>query len=224
MVTGQPDHPEIEMHDVGIRYDGQWIMRHFSLRLARGEKVGLSGPSGVGKSTVLRCVLGLVEPAEGQVRVAGMPVDGQHVWEVRRKVAYVAQEPDLGQGTVRQILQRPFQYKANAHLRSNLDRAGQWLDHFNLSQSLLEKDMSTLSGGEKQRVALISAILLDRSIVLLDEASSALDKENKQKVAEFFRDAPRLTVLAVSHDAEWQNFADRNVTLSPPEAEEDGHD
>jgi putative ABC transport system ATP-binding protein len=206
----------IEIDHVGVRYDGRWVLKDFSLGLARGEKVTLTGPSGAGKSTVLRCVLGLVVPQEGSVRVFGRPVDERHVWQVRRQLAYVAQEPDLGAGTAREVLERPFHYKANAPLRGNLGRTIELLERFCLPAPLLDKEIATLSGGEKQRIALISAILLDRPVVLLDEASSALDRENKQAVAGFFREVRDLTVLSVSHDTEWQAFSERVVHLSRP--------
>ncbi len=207
------DDTAIEIDRLGVRYDGRWVLRDFSLRLGRGEKVVVAGPSGAGKSTLLRCVLGLVTPREGSVHVFGRAMDGQHVWELRRQLAYVAQEPDLGPGTAREVIERPFGYKANASLRSNLQRLEELLDRFNLPSSLMDKEMPTLSGGEKQRIALVSAILLDRAVVLLDEASSALDKANKQAVVSFFQQARELTVLAVSHDTEWRGFSDRVVEL-----------
>jgi len=214
------DDTAIEVDRLGVCYDGRWVLRDFSLRLGRGEKVVITGPSGTGKSTVLRCVLGLVMPQEGSVHVFGQAMDGHHVWELRRQLAYVAQEPDLGSGTAREVIDHPFEYKANASLRGNLERLGELLERFNLPPSLMDKDMSALSGGERQRIALVSAILLDRSIILLDEASSALDKDNKQAVVSFFQQARELTVLAVSHDTEWQGFSDQVVEL--PDGSADG--
>ncbi len=207
-------HCAIEIDDLGINYDDRWILRGFSSRVAAGEKVSLTGPSGSGKSTVLKCILGLVEPQEGSINVLGNPVAGGGVWETRRSLAYVAQEPELGAGLVRQAIERPFAFKANAGLRGNLKRLVPLLERFNLDPALLEKESLSLSGGEKQRIALILAVFLDRPIILLDEASSALDQDNKQAVVEFIREAGDLTVLSVAHDAEWLGFADRVVNLS----------
>ncbi len=203
----------LQIDGLGVRYDGRWVLREFSLRLGAGEKIALTGPSGAGKSTVLRCVLGLAMPGEGEVRVRGKKMDGDSVWTLRRELAYVAQEPDLGPGTAREVLGRSFEYKANAALRPNLEKLPGLMERFGLAENLLGKEMTDLSGGEKQRFALISAILLDRPIVLLDEASAALDKANKEAVAEFFRESDGLSVLAVSHDTEWAAFADRVVEL-----------
>ncbi len=204
----------IEIEKLGVKYDGRWVLRDFATQVDAGEKVTLTGPSGSGKSTILKCVMGLVVPLEGSIRVLGNHVDGHGVWKTRRSLAYVAQEPDLGTGTVRQAIERPFDYKANALLRGNLDRLPALLERFNLPQVLLDKATTSLSGGEKQRIALITAILLDRPIILLDEASSALDKTNKKAVADFFRQAGDLTLLSVAHDAERLGFSDRVINLA----------
>ncbi|NLF31500.1 MAG: ABC transporter ATP-binding protein [Planctomycetes bacterium] len=204
----------IDIRRLGVRYEDRWVVRGFDLPIRPGEKVTLTGPSGSGKSTVLKCVLGLVVPTEGEVRVLGRPVDTEHVWLLRRRMAYVAQEPDLGAGTAREVLHRPFAYRANGPLRANLQRVPSLMERFGLAAELLDKPVSALSGGEKQRIALVSAILLDRDILLLDEASSALDKANKQAVAACLREADALTVLSVSHDVEWADFSNRVVDMA----------
>jgi ABC-type multidrug transport system ATPase subunit len=213
----------IDMANLGVCYGGRWVLRGFNLEVRPGEKVSLSGPSGSGKSTVLRCALGLVVPDEGAISIRGAPLDGQTVWTLRHQMAYVAQEPDLGTGTVRQAIERPFAYKANAHLRANLERLPALLERFRLAGDLLDKESASLSGGEKQRVALVSAILLDRPMLLLDEASSALDKDNRQTVVEFIRQARDLTVLSVSHDAEWMGACDRVVDLIHRDTRQENH-
>lgn len=206
--------PAIEIADLGVRHDGRWVLEGFSLQVARGERVTLTGPSASGKSTVLRCVLGLVIPQTGHVRILGRPLDGARVWEIRRQLAYVAQEPDLGSGTAREALHRPLAYRANAHLRGRTERVPGLLSRFGLPESVLDKEMGTLSGGEKQRIALVSAMLLERPIVLLDEASSALDTDNRRALAACLQEARDLTVLSVSHDTEWLASSHRVVELA----------
>lgn len=203
----------IEINGLSVQHDGQWILKDFSLELHSGEKVTLTGPSGCGKSTVLRCILGLVVPDSGSISIMGHPIDGHTIWKARHDLAYVAQEPDLGSGTVIETIEKPFGYRANIHLRDNLGRLGELMDRFNLPEAIKQKQMSALSGGEKQRIALVTAILLDRTIVLLDEASSALDKENKQAVVDYFQQAKETTVLSVAHDVEWMGFSNRVVEM-----------
>jgi ABC-type iron transport system FetAB ATPase subunit len=111
----------------------------------------------------------------------------------------VAQEPDLGTGSVRKVLEHPLDYKTNMELKKNLKKVPELFDHFSLSRGLLDKEVTSLSGGEKQRLALIGAILLDRKIYLLDEATSALDQANREIVLKYFREHENLTVLSITH-------------------------
>ncbi len=203
----------IDINGLTFQIDNRMLLRDFSLRVASGEKVMLSGPSGCGKTTLLRCILGLVIPQSGVIRILGRALNAASVWELRRHLAYVAQEPDLGVGTVREVLAQPFRFKANAALRGNIERVPCLMDRFRLPAGLLDKFMPTLSGGERQRVALISAILLERPIILLDEASAALDPVNRDAVIDYFRQAGEVTVLSVSHDREWMAFCGRSLSL-----------
>jgi ABC-type iron transport system FetAB ATPase subunit len=203
----------VQLNKLNVAFDGQPVLKDLSLSVHHGDKVTLTGPSGSGKSTVLRCILGLVMPDSGTITIFGEPVTRHNIWQKRRDIAYVAQEPDLGTGSVKEVIETPFFFRANAGLRDNLARLPEIMERFNLPQPLLEKQITRLSGGEKQRIALVIAILLDRPIVLLDEASSALDTKNKQAVTEYFRQADSTTVLSVAHDTEWLEFATRVVDM-----------
>lgn len=203
----------LQAKDLNVRFNGQTVLQGFSLALKAGEKAVLTGPSGCGKSTVLRCLLGFVAPESGTIVVAGTPLTAETVWSLRQRVAYVGQEPELGEGLVRQALERPFHYRANAPLRGNLQRAPELFEQFGLARTLLDKETGDLSGGEKQRVALVSALLLDRRIFLLDEITSALDGTSKDAVIDAFRGRDDVTALFVAHDTERFSFADQMLTL-----------
>lgn len=208
----------LEAADVTVRFNGQTVLRDFSMTLKAGEKAILTGPSGCGKSTVLRCLLGFVAPSGGAILIEGTPLTAETAWTLRQRIAYVGQEPELGSGSVRQALERPFQYRANAGLKDNLERAPGLFETFGLAPSLLDKEASDLSGGEKQRAALVSALLLDRRIFLLDEITSALDPKSKDAVADYFRRRSDIAALFVAHDAERFSFADQAISLSPVHA------
>lgn len=203
----------LELENVNISFEKQPVLREFSLTLAAGERVMLRGPSGCGKSTLLRCVLGFATPDAGSVRIFGEELTPSSVWSLRQKLAYVPQEPELGDGSAGDALERPFHYHANRHLRDRLKEIPDMLDKLGLPSSVLDKDIRSLSGGEKQRLALAGALLLGRSLLLLDEATSALDPENKQRVGALLADLPGLTVLAISHDAEGWGPDTRTITL-----------
>lgn len=201
----------LEARNLTVRFADQAVLDGFSIALRAGEKALLTGPSGGGKSTVLRCLLGFVAPQAGSVHIHGRELTGETVWKLRRYLAYVGQEPDLGTGTVAEVLERPFHFRANAALRENLARIPELFEHFGLAEQLLAKETSSLSGGEKQRVALVSALLLDRDIFLLDEVTSALDKRSRQVVVDYFRSRDDATVLFVAHESDLFAFVDQVV-------------
>ncbi len=203
----------LEMKDVSIQFDGRPVLSGFSMCVQAGEKIALTGPSGAGKSTVLRCLMGLAVPVSGRIRICGETLDGRSVWTLRHRLGYVAQEPEMGCGTVGEFLRRPLEYHANAAIRDNLEKLPELLDRFGLSRDILHRDSGALSGGEKQRLAWIGALLLDRPILLLDEASSALDEASRDAAADLLRTAAGVTVLSVSHDVEWRKRFSRSLTL-----------
>ena len=203
----------LKAENVSLTFDGNRVLEKFSLQIAAGQKVLIAGPSGCGKSTILKCFLGLVIPETGLIAITGKSLTSKTVWNLRRKIAYVTQEPALAWGTVRQAVYRPFHYRANTNLRRNTDRLAGLMELFRLDDDLLDKSVSKLSGGEKQRIALIVAILLDRPILLLDEPTSALDVRTKRILGEYLHSRTNLTVLVVSHDTDSFVFADNIVQM-----------
>lgn len=201
--------------DLFLAFDAGAVLEGFSLAVSAGQKILMTGPSGCGKSTILKCFLGLAVPKSGSVAIAGQRLTPTTVWSLRRQIAYVTQEPDLGRGTVRQIIERPFHYRANAHLLNNLDRLNELMDMFGLGGGLFNKGVSRLSGGEKQRIALIVAIMLDRPILLLDEPTSALDVGSRTTLSRYLESRTNLTALVVTHDTGCFPFADNIMQLQP---------
>jgi ABC-type multidrug transport system ATPase subunit len=197
-----------------VKLDSKILFSDFSLELTSGENAVIAGDSGSGKTTLLKCIMGFVVPERGEIALGGKKLDAHSVWELRSTMTLVQQEPDLGQGTVMQVLQRPFSYNINKSLTYNSDKTNSLLQRFRLSQDILDKEVRTLSGGEKQRVALVSALLLDRPLLLLDEITSALDKESKKAVIEYLKTLDQTTIIAVAHDEVIYEITDRVVELS----------
>jgi len=203
----------IRIENLALRFEGRSVLENLSLALPEGGRVTLTGPSGSGKSSVLRCVMGFAVPASGNVFVRGERVTGHSVWKLRTQLAYVAQEPVLAAGTLREEFERPFEYRANHGARGNLEKLPELLERFLLPQELLDQDVVRLSGGEKQRAAIVSALLLDRRIFLMDEPASALDTAARDAVLEFFRERTDLSVLVVSHAPQGFDLGGRAIAL-----------
>lgn len=208
---------QVEMSGVTLAFKGRAILRDFSLILDPGEKVILSGPSGCGKSSLLQSLLGFVEPTQGQLSIQQTPVNAHTAWVLRRSMAYVPQEPDPGHETIRTWLSTPFDFRAHRHRKARLRLMEPLCDELSLSRALLDQTGPELSGGEKQRMALIGALLLDSPLLLLDEPTSALDAEARDRVIALLRRLTRTTILMVSHDpSSAANLTHRVIRLQPP--------
>lgn len=206
--------PVIEIVDLTVAIDDRKIFSGLNLEVQALEKVSLVGRSGSGKSTLLRCLLGFVVPTAGKIKIFGEDVTAKSIWKLRTRMAYVPQEPELSNGSVTEILAKAFTFGHNRALRDNLQLVPELMERLLLPETLMDEDISELSGGEKQRIAMLMALLLERDIMLLDEASSALDPESKRATIRLLKEQQDLTLLSVSHDQEWLAISDRTVDLA----------
>ncbi len=206
------------LDNCSVKSGDKTILAPFSLSVDTGEFVTITGPSGAGKTTLLQLLLGFVPPSSGQVLFRGQPLVPSLVKALRRETAVVFQEPILNGQTVREFLLHPFSYKQNRTALPADDRIASELAIAGLEQIDPEGPVATLSGGEKQRVALVGALLLDRPVLVLDEVTSALDRSHRDRVQEtlFERGA---TVIAVSHNAGWIKRSPRVLQLQAAEKE-----
>jgi len=204
----QPSDPLFEVEQLSLAYNGfggqppASILKNVSVEVERGGALVLLGPSGSGKSTLLRCLNRLAEPTGGSVRFDGRDIRSLDPRDLRRRAALVMQTPMLFEGTVRENLRvRPADTPgdfSDANLASAVEEVG-------LDAGMLDRDATTLSGGEKQRVTIARALLRDPQALLLDEPTSALDPPNAALVVETvsrLRELRRLTIVAVTHQPE----------------------
>lgn len=204
--------PIIRFDQVTVTALDKIILSNISFALLPGQKAALYGKSGAGKSSVLRTLMGLHAIQSGTVYFQGEPLTSLSVRIIRNCTAYIGQEPVLGAESVREALLLPFQFKAHRHHRPTEAQLMAVLHRLQLPAAILNSKSSRISGGEKQRIALARGLLLDKKVYLLDEVTSALDRESKQAVFEVFSD-PQLTVLSVSHDPEWMERCDIVIEL-----------
>lgn len=168
-----------------------------------GRVTALIGPSGCGKSTILRLLNGLVRPDRGEVVIHGAVIDGKSLAAVRRRMGYVIQDgglfPHLTAGENVVVMARHLGWDA-ARISARLDRLSALV---RLDSALLGRYPRELSGGQAQRVALMRALMLDPSVLLLDEPLAALDPMIRSALQDDLREifaALRATVVLVSHD------------------------
>lgn len=199
--------PIIRFDQVSVTAHEKTILCEIRFALLPGEKAALCGKSGSGKSSVLRTLLGLHPIQRGMVFFMEKPLTPASVQTIRSCAAYIGQEPMLGAESVREALLLPFQFKSHRDHCPTDSQLIEVLHRLQLTQDILSRKCSRISGGEKQRIALARGLLLGKKLYLLDEITSALDAASKQAVFDVFSD-PHLTVLSVAHDPEWLERCD----------------
>jgi len=207
------DKPPIVLKNITIGFGAGNLISNFSLTLFPGQWIVITGKSGAGKSTLVRCILGFERPRRGSIYVCGTRLSQDTVWKLRRKIAYIPQDPDPGPGTLEQWLFRLFDFKANHGVRENTKKIPSIAARLGLAPDLLKKDTSRLSGGEKQRAAIMAALLLDREIILADEPTSALDRSMARTVVQYLRSLTGISGLIISHDRDLIESADLVVSI-----------
>lgn len=169
----------IEVRDLTRRdaKTNRLLLSGVNLTIGAGEQIGLIGPSGSGKSSLLRVIARLDRFDSGELLYCGQPVCGDDVPRYRRRVVYLPQQASLLPGTVRDNLQLPFQLATAEDEFPQADVAA-WLQALSPSgQRMLDQSADALSGGERQIVALIRALTVSPQALLLDEPTAGLDAE-----------------------------------------------
>ncbi|MBT8507270.1 hypothetical protein AZH53_02345 [Methanomicrobiaceae archaeon CYW5] len=198
--------------NVSIAFGAIPLLTGFNLTVKKGDKVLLKGPSGKGKSTLLRMIPGFSHPTTGTVYYREKHILSSTIHTTRREVAYISQDTDIGEDLVSKMIDDIFSFEANEKI-SYIEKLPQLLHELELDESILSKRFTDLSGGEKQRIAIIIALLLERTIYILDEVTSALDPTMKKRVANLFLSRDEWTILVVSHDTCWIQDGVRSVPL-----------
>ncbi|MFO7735155.1 MAG: ATP-binding cassette domain-containing protein [bacterium] len=204
----------IKFDNISISYGKSCILKSFSAFIKSGEKTILDGPSGSGKSSVLKSAVGFVRPSEGRVEVDGTEVNDKNIPKIRKKVCYIPQKITFDSDeTVFDFLSLPFSFKINSEIVPSREEMVRILSDFRLDADIMNKLMSELSGGQVQRTGIARGILLKRSIYLLDEITSNLDKKSMAAVFEVFDKMKDVTIVSVSHDADWVERFGRIIPL-----------
>jgi len=201
-----PPHPrELILRDVSFRYapSSPEVLDEVYLRVPFGSTLGIAGPTGAGKSTLVDILLGLSTPTSGTVTVDGVPISSaRHGW--RAQVAYVPQSVGIFSGTIAQNValtwgddfdpERVRHALHRAQLDDVVNSRAEGID------AMLTERGSNLSGGQRQRLGIARALYSDPLVLVLDEATSALDGRTEEAVADAIRNLQGdVTIIAVAH-------------------------
>ncbi|WP_230959063.1 peptidase domain-containing ABC transporter [Burkholderia stagnalis] len=220
--------PAIDVRDVRFRYaeTEPWVLDGCSLSIAPGESVALVGPSGQGKTTMAKLLLGLLTPEHGSVRVDGVDIRKLGLHRHRELIGCVMQDDILFAGSIADNIcffdPQPDQARIDEAARLaqiHDDIAAMPMGY----QSLVGDMGSSLSGGQRQRVLLARAFYRKPAILVLDEATSHLDVERERSINEAVR-AMNVTRIIIAHRPETIRSADRVIVLEHGCAREQDHD
>ena len=205
--------------------EGKEVLKELNLRVKEGEKVVLLGTSGSGKSTILKILMGMERAQSGTIRIGGQDTVDLGEDRLFKEISYIQQEVFIFDGTIRENISL-FQTYREEELQSVIERAGlrnlvkeKGLDY------LCGENGAALSGGERQRISIARSLLRKTPILLADEITASLDKENSYLVLDTLLNIENTTEILVLHDLDSRILSrvDRICVLKNGKVEEEGN-
>jgi ATP-binding cassette, subfamily B, bacterial CvaB/MchF/RaxB len=218
--------PSIEVRNVSFRYaQGEaWVLRNVNVHIRAGESVAIAGPSGCGKTTLLKIMLGQLQPEEGEVLIGGIPLKQLGLKTYREHIGVVMQDDQLFAGSFAENISffDPHQDQSRIEAASRLAAIHDDVMKMPMGYNTLVGDMgTTLSGGQKQRVILARALYKKPRLLFLDEATSHLDTGTESLVNQAVKRLS-MTRITIAHRPQTLQMAERLVILGGGRVQEMG--
>jgi ATP-binding cassette subfamily B protein len=208
---------DLEFRGVGFRYGNRKVIKDLTLSIRAGEMIGIVGHTGAGKSTLINLVCRFFDVAEGALYADGVDIRSYRVSDYRRNIGIVLQEPFLFFGTIAENIAygRPEATRAEVIAAAKAARAHEFIlqlpDGYD---SIVGERGQSLSGGERQRISIARALLIDPRLLILDEATSAVDTQTEREIQEALHTLVKgRTTLAIAHRLSTLRQANRIVVL-----------
>jgi len=214
-----PFEKDIVFRNVAFAYQNseEVVLRDVSFALQKGTITALVGRSGAGKTTIADLLLGFLQPTEGQILIDGVPLTRENLPKWRHSLGYIPQEPLILNASVRENLQRFHPNTTEEDMISALKKAQAWRFVSGLKDGLetvLGDQGVRLSGGERQRIVLARVLLGHPRLIIMDEATSAMDYESETAVRQAIRELDEnITVLIIAHRLATVRTAQNAVVL-----------
>lgn len=190
----------IRFDHVDYKIDDTKILKDINHGFNQGEITTLVGPSGAGKTTLIRLCNGLISPTKGRIYIHDQPIDEYNPVDLRKKVGMVMQGVTMLKGTVRENLAIPLKLQDKTLTD---EEASRLLDMVGLPASFLDKNSNSLSGGQKRRISIARSLVNRPSVLLLDEITSSLDTVSQQEVESLIKrinEEYKTTIVWITHN------------------------
>ena len=193
----------LTVHDISIQFGEERVFDHLSCEVKRGDFACITGASGCGKSSLLKALIGLVPIRGGMIRVGEHDLNERTCSAIRRMVMYLPQELSFPSEMLNDFVIHVLKMGRVKDVHKSMEKLYKNLSLLGLDKEMLDKRLSEISGGQRQRLMLATLALLDRELWLLDEPTAALDEASRDMVIRFLRAKQQegKTIVAVSHDA-----------------------
>ncbi|NVS46162.1 energy-coupling factor ABC transporter ATP-binding protein [Listeria monocytogenes] len=217
----------VRLEHVFYKYEDteKYAVKDVSISAQKGEWVALVGHNGSGKSTIAKLLNGLLFPEDGLIKIGHFVLSEKNIWEIRRQVGMVFQNPDnqfVG-ATVQDDVAFGLENHGVPH-DTMVERVESALNEVGM-QSYALHEPARLSGGQKQRVAIAGVLALQPDVIILDEATSMLDPRGRAEVMEtirIMREQEDITVISITHDLDEVLFVDRVIVMNKGEIHSEG--
>ena len=204
----------LECRNLSLRLNEQTIISRLNFRISSGEKILLKGPSGSGKTSILHLIMGFIPPTDGELIWKLADYNKLNISTIRRDIAWVPQNfSHLGSDSALSHIDNIFNYQINKASRPSLNYIRSIAELLDLTPEHLKKKFSQLSGGEAQRIAILTAILLNRELTLMDEPTSALDYRTADKAMNLIINSTK-ALICISHSSDFDKYFNRIINLS----------
>ncbi|MDD2435039.1 MAG: ATP-binding cassette domain-containing protein [Bacilli bacterium] len=205
----------IIIKDLIFKYDERFIFNRFNLNIRKGSFTSIIGPNGCGKSTLVKIILGLIK-TDSYLNIDQLILGNDNIKDIRKRIGVVFENPD-NQFVAETVMDdiafslENMKFKKQ-DIRDRIEKYTKYLGIFDL----LEREPHRLSGGEKQLVALASALIIEPKILILDEALTMVDTELKEKTYKLLQELHQnhnITIINVTHDLEDSLYGEDIVVI-----------
>lgn len=212
----------IEFKNVSFRYSEEqpWVLKNLSFKLYENEFVAIIGHNGSGKSTIAKLVNGLLFPQEGEILINNITVNEETIWDIRREIGMVFQNPDnqfVG-ATVQDDVAFGMENRGipREEMMKRIDETlhAVWMQDYRMTEPY------RLSGGQKQRVAIASVLAISPQVLILDEATAMLDPKGRKEIMQTVSELSEqrgLSLITITHDLAEVTQAERVIVMNSGE-------